>query len=166
VPVEVRRGRPDDWQLFKALRLEALADTPIGFLETLQQAQQHDDQLWRERADRGAEGGESFQVLALDGDRPVGTCVAYVRDGRAWLAAVYVTPAARGQGLLAELVRLCVQWARRQGPPELVLEVHEDNARARRAYSRLGFVETGTTRPYPLDPTRQELEMALALPRT
>ena len=163
MPVEVRRAGVEDWSRLKALRLEALADTPIGFLETLEQAQQHDDRLWRERAARGAEGGESFQVLALDGDRPVATCVSFVRDGTAWLGAVYVSAAARGDGLLARMVQPCADWARGQGRSALLLEVHEDNLRARRAYEKLGFAPTGATRPYPLDPSRQELEMALPL---
>ena len=152
MPVELRRVRPEDWPASKALRLEALADTPIGFLETLEQAQSADDGTWQERALRGAEGGEAFQVLARDGDRPVGTCVSFVRDGRAWLVAVYLSPGARGQGLLASMVERCAGWAREQDAPELVLEVHEANARARAAYARLGFVDTGRTRPYPHDP--------------
>jgi hypothetical protein len=139
VPVEVRRATPADWPRLKALRLEALADTPIGFLETLEQAEQLEDGVWQARAARGAEGGDSLQVVAWDGGRPVGTCVSFVGDGRAWPVAVYVSPTA------------------------LVLEVHEDNARARAAYDELGFVETGATRPYPLDPSRSELEMVLPL---
>ena len=160
---EVRRVRPQDWPQSRALRLEALADTPIGFLETLEQAQQVDDEAWQQRAVRGAEGGDSFQVLAWDGDRPVGNSISFLGDGRAWLVAVYVAPGARGAGLLGELVAACADWARQQGADELVLEVHEDNARARAAYAKLGFVETGATRPYPHDPGRRELEMALAL---
>jgi RimJ/RimL family protein N-acetyltransferase len=162
-PVEVRRVVPEDWPLSRALRLEALADTPIGFLETLAEAERLDDAAWQARAVRGAEGGDAFQVLALEGGRPIGTCLSFVRDGRAWLAAVYVTPTARGQGLLGELVARCADWARAQGQSELVLEVHEDNARARAAYRGLGFVETGATQPYPLDPTRLELEMVRPL---
>ena len=161
--MEVRRIRPEDWPASKALRLEALADTPIGFLETLAQAQPLDDATWQARAARGAEGGDSFQVVAETGGRLVGTCVSFVRDGRAWLAAVYLSPEARGRGLLGELVQRCADWARAQGAPELVLEVHEDNARARTAYARLGFAETGTTRPYAPDPSRLELEMVRPL---
>jgi RimJ/RimL family protein N-acetyltransferase len=163
VPAEIRRVRPEDWPRTRSLRLEALADTPIGFLETLELAQQLDDEAWQARAARGAEGDESFQVVAWDGGRPLGTCVSFVGDGRAWLAAVYVTPAARGRGLLGALVRRCADWARERDQPELVLEVHEDNLRARRAYEKLGFVESGATRPYPLDPSRSELEMVLPL---
>ncbi len=160
---EVRRVRPEDWPRTRALRLEALADTPIGFLETLEQAQQLDDAVWQQRAARGAEGGDSFQAVAWEGERPVGTCVSFVREGRAHLAAVYVAPRARGSGLLAELLAACADWARAQGPAELVLDVHEDNARARAAYARLGFVATGARQPYPPDPTRQELEMVRPL---
>jgi RimJ/RimL family protein N-acetyltransferase len=159
----VRRIRPQDWPRSRALRLEALADTPIGFLETLEQAQQFDEQVWRERAIRGAEGGDSFQVLAWDGERPVGNSVSFLRDGRAWLVAVYLSPDARGAGLLGELVDACADWARGQGAAELVLEVHEDNARARAAYAKLGFVETGVSCPYAPDPTRRELEMSRPL---
>jgi GNAT superfamily N-acetyltransferase len=157
--VRVRRVEPADWPVLRALRLEALADTPIGFLETLTSAEQLPDEAWQARAARGAEGGDSFQVLAWDGERPVATSVAFLREGAAWLAAVYVAPEARGRGLLGELVERCAGWSREQGAVAQRLEVHEDNARARAAYAKLGFVETGERQPYDLDPTRQELLM-------
>ncbi|MCA1710910.1 MAG: GNAT family N-acetyltransferase [Actinobacteria bacterium] len=153
----VRRVVPADWLHLRALRLEALADTPLGFLETLAESEQLPDEAWQARASRGAEGGDSFQVLAWDGDRPVGTSVCYLRDGVAWLAAVYLAPAVRGAALLDELVERCAAWGRAQGMTALRLQVHEDNARARTAYARLGFADTGHRQPYDLDPTREEL---------
>jgi ribosomal protein S18 acetylase RimI-like enzyme len=89
----------------------------------------------------------------------VGNCVCFLRDGAAWLAAVYVAPAYRGVGLLTELAERCIGWAREQGADVLRLEVHESNARARAAYARLGFTETGDRQPYPLDPGGDELMM-------
>jgi ribosomal protein S18 acetylase RimI-like enzyme len=89
----------------------------------------------------------------------VASCVCFLRDGAAWLAGVYVAPAYRGQGLLAELAQHCAAWGRQQAATVLRLEVHEDNARARTAYARLGFAETGDRKPYPLDPAREELLM-------
>ena len=155
----MRRVRSEDWRDLRDLRLEALADTPIGFLETLAGAQVLPDEAWQARAARGAEGGDSFQVMAWDGDRPVGNCVCFLRAGAAWLAAVYVSPAYRGDGLLGELADRCAAWARRQGMTVLRLEVHEDNARARNAYERLGFRATGERSPYDLDPSRDELTL-------
>ena len=45
----------------------------------------------------------------------------------------------------------------------MLLEVHEDNASARAFYRRRGFTETGQRKPYPLDPSADELVMALLL---
>jgi GNAT superfamily N-acetyltransferase len=149
----------DDWPDLRALRLEALTDTPIGFLETLAAAQLLPDEAWQARAARGAEGGDSFQVMAWAGSRPVGNCVCFLRDGAAWLAAVYLTPDHRGRGLLRELAERCAAWGREQGASVLRLEVHEDNARAQAAYARLGFAATGASQPYDLDPSRDELLM-------
>ena len=87
---------------------------------------------------------------------------AFEDDGRAWLGAVYVTPSARGHGLLDALVAAASRWATDAGHGQLWLEVHEDNAPARAAYTRLGFVPTGGRRPYPLGPG-DELEMQRAL---
>ena len=141
------------------LRLEALEDTPMGFLETLEAAREQPDEAWQARAARGAEGGEAFQVMAWAEDRPVGNCVCFLRDGAAWLAAVYVSPSHRGRGLLDALSERCAQWGRDRGCGVLRLEVHEDNARAQAAYARLGFRDTGERAPYPLPPYGQELVM-------
>jgi GNAT superfamily N-acetyltransferase len=76
------------------------------------------------------------------------------------LVGVYVAPDRRGDGagvtraLLDEVER----WALGHGPT-LRLEVHEDNPRARRFYEKLGFVLTGRTSTYPLEPGGLELEM-------
>jgi ribosomal protein S18 acetylase RimI-like enzyme len=167
VPVEIRRVRPEDWRDLRALRLEALEDTPMGFLETLADARAKPDEDWQARAARGAADGDglrdSFQVMAWDAGRPVANCVCFLRDDAAWLAAVYVTPDHRGQGLLDELAERCAAWGRERGMGLLRLEVHEDNARAQAAYARLGFRDTGGRAPYPLPPGGLELIMERAL---
>ena len=157
----VRRVRQEDWRDLRALRLEALEDTPLGFLETLADARAKPDADWQARAARGAQDGdafrESFQVMAWDGAQPVANCLCFLRDGAAWLGAVYVTPAYRGLGLLDTLSERCAEWARERGMSVLRLEVHEDNAPAQAAYERLGFRDTGERAPYPLPPGGQEL---------
>jgi ribosomal protein S18 acetylase RimI-like enzyme len=155
----IRRVRVEDWPQLRALRLEALEDAPLGFLETLADAQEQPDEVWQARAARGADGGESFQVMAWDGARPVANCVCFLQAGAAWLAAVYVTPDHRGRGLLDELAVRCAAWGRERGRSVLRLEVHEDNAPAQAAYRRLGFTDTGARTPYPLPPGGQELVM-------
>ena len=149
--VRVDAAGPDDWAHWRALRLEALRDTPIGFVQTVEQALVMDEAAWRRRM-----LDVPCSVLARQDGRPVAMASGAVVGGAAYLMAVFLTPAARGRGLLGRLVQAVATWA--DGP--LLLEVHQDNARAITAYSRLGFVDTGQRRPYPLGPDRDEIVMA------
>ena len=74
----VRRVRPEDWPRLRALRLEALEDTPMGFLERYEDALKVADEGWQFRAHRGSEAGDSAQFVAALGDGPfVGTMVGF-----------------------------------------------------------------------------------------
>jgi ribosomal protein S18 acetylase RimI-like enzyme len=167
VSYRLHRVAPADWSHLRELRLQALRDTPIAFLETHEQALAVSENEWRFRAARSA-GFGSVQTVAIDGEgRWVGTMGSYLdeEDARtAWLVGVFVAPEHRGPGgpsreLLAEVVR----WAGRQGAERLVLEVHESNGRAIGFYRRFGFTETGETTRYPLEPGGLELVMTLPL---
>jgi ribosomal protein S18 acetylase RimI-like enzyme len=171
-PFVVRRVRPEDWPRLKALRLEALKDTPIGFLERYEDALLIADEGWQFRAHRGSEAGDSAQFVAEVGDGLfVGTMVGFPDTSGSdavWLAAVYVTPAWRGrQRAVADaLLDAVIAWARCRKASRVLLEVHEDNAPARAFYRRRGFAETGQSKQYPLDPSRLEFVMALPMARS
>ena len=156
--MRAERAEPQDWEDWRALRVEALRDYPLGFLRTYEDAVAQSDDDWRAWLSRPG----AFW-LVRDGGRPVAMCSAWEDGGQHWLGAVYVTPASRGAGLLEELVSAAAAWVREQGAAALHLEVHEDNVRAQRAYARLGFAHTGGRSPYPLPPGGDELEMALPL---
>lgn len=134
MPVDVRVC--ERWQDWRPMRLEALADTPIGFGELHADAAELDDEEWEQRWTR-----PGLRLLACEDGEPLGMAGGFRReDGVPVLFGVYVRPAARGQGVLAALVGAVEAWC---APDPLTLDVHEDNARARAAYLRLGFVETG-----------------------
>jgi GNAT superfamily N-acetyltransferase len=137
--VRVEVLTPADWRRWRDLRLEALQDTPIGYGELYADAALLPDDEWRARATR-----PGVKAIAYDGDDPVGMAGGFVgEDGSPVLFGVYVRPAARGGPVLAALVDAVAGWA---APAALVLEVHEDNHRARRAYEKLGFALTGGRR--------------------
>jgi GNAT superfamily N-acetyltransferase len=156
--IEIRRVLATDGARIRALRLEALADPVAGiaFLETRAHAAAQPEAFWTDRAVGAALSDGVAQFIADAGGRWVGTVTvlrpepgttdyfgrAHV-EGRALLVAVYVAAGHRGEGLLERLVDAAAAWARGRGSAELALDVHEDNARARAAYRRLGFVETG-----------------------
>lgn len=166
--VAVRRRRAQEWAKVRELRLRMLADTPIAFLETREQALAADEREWRFRARRGAAGNANLDLVAeaLDGTW-VGTMSCYVdRPGGAMLVGVFVEPAFRGRdrGVTDALLAAVETWAAGDAAASVLrLLVHEDNARALAYYRAAGFVETGETMPYDLDPSRRELEMAKPL---
>lgn len=158
----VRHLVEEDWPQVKALRLEMLADTPKAFLETIEMAEAHPDSFWRTRARNGLTDDVISLAAILDSGRWVGTMSSrlFADTPDPFLLAVYVSPDVRGTaaGVTDALLTAIEDWARTKGPG-LLLDVHEDNHRARAFYAKRGFVETGRTKPYPLNPRELELEM-------
>jgi ribosomal protein S18 acetylase RimI-like enzyme len=158
----VRRTVEADWPEVRALRLEMLADTPIAYLETRAQALRRPEAQWRAWARDGSSQASITVVAITDEGRWVATMMSKVPLGAsgAYLYGVYVAPSHRGRaiGVTDALLGVIEEWAATRGG-SLSLEVNEDNARAVAAYRSRGFVETGVTRPYPLDPAQRELEM-------
>jgi predicted GNAT family acetyltransferase len=158
----VRRIRPEDAARMRALRLEMLADAPLAFLETIADAAARPHGEFAARVARNASGDDCAQFVADTGGRLVAHAggIASPDDAKVTVVfAVYVTPAYRGTGVLAELVDGVAEWSRAAGRPELLLEVVVGNDRALRAYERLGFVDTGVRLPHPTIPVLTELQM-------
>lgn len=135
--VRVEVVTADGWRVWRDLRLEGLIDTPIGFGRLHAEEVLFTEAQWREGMERPGR-----KIMAYDADRAIGMAGGFVRpeDARPTLYAVYVTPPARGAGVLTALVDDISAWC---APVPLRLDVHVDNHRAHAAYLRLGFVETG-----------------------
>jgi GNAT superfamily N-acetyltransferase len=162
----VHRVGPDDAARMRALRLEMLADSPLAFLETLAQAAARPHADYRRRIAQASAGRALAQFVADPGGRLIGhaggTVMPEEPDRTTIVFAVYVTPAHRGTGVLADLVEAVAAWSRSVGRPELMLEVVVGNDRAVRAYERLGFTDTGVRVPHPVVPALTELQMRRA----
>ena len=162
---EVRRFRADEWRQLRAIRLEALKDTPIGFGERYEDAAAKSEEEWRDRAVNVAGSTQSVLFGAIDGDgRFVGLAGAFPKPPpdesqpleqlEYVIYSVYVTPDHRGaqRGVASLLFDAVIAWAREVGGADVVtLSVHERNDRAHAFYRRYGFVDTGATMPYVLD---------------
>jgi GNAT superfamily N-acetyltransferase len=138
---EVRYADPDDLDLWRTVRLRALADSPNEFGSTLEREQAFTEHEWLARLSPPA-------VLALD-DRgePIGLGAGFeVREGVLLVVAMWVDPAWRGRGLSRRVLDLVVGWAR-DHDLEVELDVTRDNPAARAAYVRYGFVYTGEQEP-------------------
>jgi ribosomal protein S18 acetylase RimI-like enzyme len=136
---------PDDWRLWRELRLAALAEAPAAFGSTMADWSGAGDteRRWRERL-----AGVALNLILTWENEPVGMVSALAPDGAGLieLISLWVAPSARGRGVGDEAVRQVVAWARREHPAgRVVLDVKSDNERAIGLYRRHGFTDAGAS---------------------
>lgn len=83
----------------------------------------------------------AIHLLALDGDRPVGTARLLVKGETAKIGRVCVLAEARGTGLGAALILAALEELRRQ--PGVTLAVLGSQSHATGFYEKLGFAAFG-----------------------
>ena len=154
--VLVTRVTPADWQRYRDVRLAALAESPEMFGSTLAKEQDFDEAEWRRRAARPA------TFLASRDGVDIGLAGMYEVDGSWHVMGMWITPVARGTGVVEALVDACESVAQNTGATAVALGVMEDNPRGRKAYVRLGYAFTGAREQ--VRDGRDELLMTKALP--
>jgi GNAT superfamily N-acetyltransferase len=155
----VRRVAPDQWLVYREVRLAALADSPSAFSTTLAEATEVTEEGWRRRLTDGA-----CFIASADGP-PVGLAAGFAEDdAAAELISMWVAPPWRGRGVADQLVAAVAAWAGDAGFVQLRLWVADGNDRAERLYARNGFARTGVVQPvHEHDPARLEFQMTRAL---
>lgn len=139
--LELRTLTPDDWPLWRELRLAALAEAPAAFGATLADWSGDGDreERWRERL---SIPGARDVIVLLDG-APAGMASGVPTDESevVELISMWVSPAGRGKAVGDLLVEAVVQWGVEQGATSLRLSVMHDNPRAIAFYERAGFTQ-------------------------
>ena len=165
--IAVRRIRPDEGPAFRAIRLEAIGESPTAFGSTLGETAARPPEYWHGRARRGAAGAESVLFAALDAERWIGVVGGFVDDSgdcrTVDLVSMWVHPEYRAQGVGRRLVEQVVTWSKERSARRVVLWVTEGNDSAVSLYRRSGFRETGETQPHPSHPDLRERQMVLEL---
>ncbi len=140
--ITIRRLGPDDAEIWRAIRLQALQNAPEAFGQTYEHAV-------AQPRDSFAETVRSANPLmaAFAGDRAIGTAGLYTVEGpksahRGMLWGMYVAPEFRGQRHGERLVEAVIGAV---GPHirQVHLRVVTENVAAYKLYRRLGFVAYG-----------------------
>ena len=162
--IEIQVLRSDELHIWKKLRLEALAEAPYAFGDTIEEAQQRTDKEWESSL---LEGDGKLFIAKYDGS-PVG--MARVRRSpnaasSSGLYSMWVSPSARSKGIGKALMNAALAWAGVAGVDEMVLYVTQGSDAAKRLYLASGFVETGELQPLRSSPDIQMEAMAKRIPR-
>ncbi len=163
--ISVRLLGEDDWEQFKAVRLEALRESPEAFSATLADESAFPDSAWRERMVR------SQRLVADARGAVVGTASLgrYAvpegeEDNTGEVFGLWVSPPARGTGVATALARAAAYRAQQDGRSHLVYWVSTDNGRAVAFASGLGFRPTDSRRPMRGVGHAGQEEIAMVLP--
>jgi GNAT superfamily N-acetyltransferase len=139
--LRIRPGRAGDVAALRAIRLEALRDSPDAFGETYEECSTWDEEQWLHKTHEG-----NFYLAEVD-RHVVGMARGGYHDERPdarFLFSMYVTPAARGGEVARLLVEAVCAWARADGASTLHLYVSNAAPRARAFYLKVGFMDTGS----------------------
>jgi ribosomal protein S18 acetylase RimI-like enzyme len=163
IMLELRTLGPEDWTLWRELRLAALSEAPYAFGSTLAEWTGAGDreERWRSRLEIP---GARDVVAILDG-RPVGMASGVPAKEAAGveLISMWVSPVARGRGVGDLLIRAVEQWAVERHATTLLLSVMPDNGKAIALYERHGFADVGELSDLRPDGVRRGQVMAKSL---
>jgi len=141
--INLHRIGIDDWQLWRKLRLEALAEAPYAFGSKLAEWQGQGD---TETRWRGRLSDVPLNIIAEWRETAAGmtSATAPQPDGSIELLSMWVAPFARGHGVGDSLVNAVIAWARELRASRVALAVFEGNERALALYRRHGFIDVGS----------------------
>lgn len=143
--MEIRSLAAADAAAYRALRIEAIADSPSAIWPT------HDEEASRTEQEIAARIARTGMQVAFGAFGETGLAgIAGLRREpleqvrhKATLWGVFVRPNQRGTGLARQLVAHLVAWAREEGVLQIHLCVNAENTRARQLYLSLGFASYG-----------------------
>jgi ribosomal-protein-alanine N-acetyltransferase len=142
------RGRPD---ADRAVRLREMKRADVAAIMALEQELFPEDAWSPEMfaAEFRQPPSRRLYLVAEAGNELIGYAgMMFTGGSQADVVTLAVAPARWGQGTGAALLMALVDEADKRGYEEVLLEVREDNPRARRLYLRHGFDEVGIRRGY------------------
>lgn len=162
----IRKLKSSEAALFRDLRLQALANAPNSFGETLEQAEAQPNSYWQKLTESVTKPDGHIMFLAEQLEQVVGFAFG-LRDRQdskvGHLGGMWVNPNFRSQGVGYGLVEAIIAWGHQLKQERLELWVTEGNRDAIRLYERVGFIDTSKRDILPSNPSLQIIQMALQL---
>ena len=164
--MRIRELERREWELFRELRLRALAESPNAFARRFVDERGQPDAHWIRLTESVTMPGGQIMLLAEEDGRSCGLVFGLLdreHPTTGHVGGMWVEPESRRRGAGAALLRAVIDWARLRQLERLELWVTEGNDRAMRLYERSGFSDTGKRDTLAANPTLRVIQMILAL---
>ena len=137
---------PEEWPLYKQIRLESLLMAPEAFSSSYAEVLQWPDSHWQERLVEARSREKSYLLFAKENERIVGIIGAYGPKGSevVEIISVYVTQEKRGQGVgIALMTEILEEVGKGKSFRKAVLTVNDGQIAAIALYRHFGFQTVG-----------------------
>jgi GNAT superfamily N-acetyltransferase len=164
--MQIRTLESHEVNLHRDIRLQALRDAPDVFGTIASEAEAQPLSYWEDLTRAVTAPGLQVMFLACEGDTVLGCTYGLLdRDRRevGRVGGMWVTSAARRQGVGRALLQAVMAWARGRHLQRLELWAPAHSPAAVALYQQAGFRETGQRKPLPTIPALQIIEMACEL---
>lgn len=164
--MRIRELERREWELFRELRLRALAESPNAFARRFVDERGQPDAHWIRLTESVTMPGGQTMLLAEEDGRSFGLVFGLLgreHPETGHVGGMWVEPESRRRGAGAALLRAVIDWARLRQLERLELWVTEGNDRAMRLYERSGFSDTGKRDTLAANPTLRVIQMILTL---
>lgn len=144
----VRPFEPNEWRIYRSIRLEALREAPNAFAMSYEESAARGDAKWLDRLKEARP--DQLPLAVFEGDRAVGLCWVLFADpdpATAHLIQMWVALDVRGFGLSRSMLLASIEWARENNVERMVLGVTQGGIPARRFYESMGFRAEGPSEP-------------------
>nr|WP_290830435.1 GNAT family N-acetyltransferase [Halomonas sp.] len=145
--VKIRVLTPQDWPLYKSVRLKSLKDSPDSFGSTYDQEITFSDAEWQARLDLGFRNLDALPLMAELAGEAVGLAWGVIHEPGSKTAHIYqmwVSPSQRGGGIATSLLSEITNWAFNKGCERIELAVTTSNEAAVSLYTSSGYLPTGS----------------------
>lgn len=138
---------PDDWELYRELRLEGLKNDPQAFGSNYEKELEAPEAKWRLRLAPYSEESQALNVFVKDNktEKLAGIMGFYTPDTEvAQIVSVYISPKYRGKKLSSKLMCYLIDFIKSQGKyKNIKLSVNKEQLAAVNLYKSFGFEVVG-----------------------
>lgn len=145
--IHIRPLQAEQWPLYKAMRITALADAPYAFSSTLAEALERSDAVWASLVKGYTTDPNSITCIAYFDDVPCGMAACALLGEETEMFAVWVDPKYRRKGIGRGLIIFALRWSKAQGVQKMTVGVYNDNLEAVALYQSAGFMDHGRIKP-------------------
>jgi len=138
--MQIRRLEKRDWEIYKAMRLEALKSSPGAFSTKYEEERKEADKYWQTKLDNP----DDTIFAAFEKDCCLGIVRVSINDpeipeGYAYVGSLFVSEKHRGKGVAKELMRSAENYAQEIGVNGIYLDVYISQPEAIKLYEGLNY---------------------------